>query len=86
MINTWVRPKEWPASSTPTQSLPTNSPMPVQKPIVSTTDPTRSSSQPPQPPASSSNGSNNESESGAKKFQMKISGSSTISKSGLPGT
>ena len=85
MINTWVRPKEWPAQ---TPILPQNPPLPVQKPSVSTTDLFSSSSHPPQPPhppPSNSNGSNNESESGGRKFQMKISGSSTITKSGLPG-
>ena len=89
MINTWVKPKEWPTPQT--QFLPhtSNPPLPVQKPNVSTTDSISSlhhPPQPPQPPPNSSNGNKNESESGARKFQMKISGSSSISKSGLPGT
>ena len=88
MINTWVRPKDWPTSVAQTQYQPhsSNPPLPVQKPNVSTTDSMSSLPKPPQPPPTSSNGSNNESESGARKFQMKISGASTISKSGLPGT
>merc|ERR1719400_2912537 len=88
MINTWVKPKEWPTPQTQSLPLTSNPPLPVQKPNVSTTDSISSlhhHPQPPQPPPNSSNGNKNESESGARKFQMKISGSSSISKSGLPG-
>ena len=89
MTNTWVRPKEWPTSPAPPHTTCQPSAPPVQKANVSTTAPIQpSQSFPPQPPQPSKNGAN-ESEAGTKKFQMKISGSSSISKPsgllGLPG-
>ena len=89
MINTWVKPKEWPTSPAPPHTSCQHPVPPVQKANVSTTAPAQpSQSFPPQPPPPCKNGAN-ESESGTKKFQMKISGSSSISKpsgmTGLPG-
>ena len=86
MVNTWVRPKEWPISSgqPPNPSISTQ--LPTQRGGVSTSS---NQSQPsyPQPP-NARNGANDP-DVGNRKFQMKISGSSTITKtsgmSGLPG-
>ena len=83
MINTWIRPKEWPTSPAPTHASCQGPAPPVQKSNVSTT----ALAHPPEPPSPQAckNGTN-ESEAGTKKFQMKISGSSSISKSsGMPG-
>ena len=86
MVNTWVRPKEWPISSgqPPNPSISTQ--LPAQRGGVSTSS---NQSQPSyvQPP-NTRNGAN-EPDVGNRKFQMKISGGSTMTKtsgiSGLPG-
>ena len=86
MVNTWVRPKEWPISSGQPPNPSVSTQLPAQRGGVSTSS---IQSQPsyPQPP-NARNGAN-ESDVGNRKFQMKISGSSTMTKtsgmSGLPG-
>ena len=86
MVNTWVRPKEWPISSGQPPNPSGSTQLPAQRGGVSTSS---NQSQPsyPQPP-NARNGANDP-DVGNRKFQMKISGSSTITKtsgmSGLPG-
>ena len=90
MVNTWVRPKEWPISSGQPPNPSVSTQLPVQRGGGSTSSNIHTSqSQPsyPQPP-NARNGAN-EPDVGNRKFQMKISGSSTMTKtsgmSGLPG-
>ena len=86
MVNTWVRPKEWPISSGQPSNPSISTQLPAQRGGVSTSS---NQSQPsyPQPP-NARNGANDP-DVGNRKFQMKISGSSTMTKtsgmSGLPG-
>ena len=86
MVNTWVRPKEWPISSGQPPNPSVTTQLPAQRGGVSTSS---NQSQPsyPQPP-NARNGAN-EPDVGNRKFQMKISGGSTMTKtsgiSGLPG-
>ena len=86
MVNTWVRPKEWPISSVQPPNPSVSTQLPAQRGGVSTSS---NQSQPsyPQPP-NARNGANDP-DVGNRKFQMKISGSSTMTKtsgmSGLPG-
>ena len=87
MINTWVRPKEWPTSSISPQSSCQPSAPGIQKGQVSTTAHTKPSQShlphPPQPPCK--NGAT-ESEAGIKKFQMNVkSMSKTSGVTVLPG-
>ena len=89
MINTWVRPKEWPSSTAPAHARSQPTPPPVQKDNITTSQHaslsqslTSSIEQP------CKNGTN-KTEVGTKRFHMKISGSSSMSKTtgmhGLPG-
>ena len=86
MVNTWVRPKEWPISSGQPPNPSVSTQLPAQRSGVSTSS---NQSQPsyPQPP-NARNGANDP-DVGNRKFQMKISGGSTMTKtsgiSGLPG-
>ena len=77
MVNTWVRPKEWPISSGQPPNPSVSTQLPAQRGGVSTSS---NQSQPsyPQPP-NARNGANDP-DVGNRKFQMKISGGSTMTK------
>ena len=86
MVNTWVRPKEWPIPSGQPPNPSVSTQVPALRGGVSTSS---NQSQPPYPqPPNARNGANDP-DVGNRKFQMKISGSSTMTKtsgmSGLPG-
>ena len=84
MVNTWVRPKEWPIPSGQPPNPSVSTQLPSQRGGVSTSSNTHTSKPSyPQPP-NARNGANDP-DVGNRKFQMKISGSSAMTKTGLPG-
>ena len=84
MVNTWVRPKEWPIPSGQPPNPSVSTQLPSQRGGVSTSSNTHTSQPSYAQPPNARNGANDP-DVGNRKFQMKISGSSAMTKTGLPG-